>query len=69
MGIPLTLEEAFKRIHCRFDKKGLKDYNPIKKFNSRKKHKDFGYIVELLKGGLIEEIREGGLVWRASDFR
>lgn len=68
-SIEHKLEEAFKCIHCRFDKEDLKDYDPIKKFNSRKKHKDFGYIVELLKNGLIEEIKESGLVWRAKDFR
>lgn len=65
------LTEAFNHIHCRFSTKDISTYDPLYRFKRTKlpKYKDYGYIEETFKLGIVTEIKDGSLVWRATDFR
>lgn len=63
------MEEAFKLIHCKFNITDIMQYDPFKRFNSKAEHKDYSYIKTVFSYGMISEVNDGSLVWRASDFR
>lgn len=70
LNINDKLSEAFKYIHCKFDSKDIKQYDPIERFYGKyPNHKDYSNIRDIFKTGLIKEFKDGGLVWRIEDFR